>query len=45
MTLGINFYESASDACQNLDAELVEFENDDQVKGFISLLKGGKYRE
>jgi hypothetical protein len=41
MNLGINFYESANDACKNLDAELVEFNNDNEVKSFINLLKGG----
>ncbi len=40
---GINFYESANDACKNLDAELVEFDNDNEVKAFISLLKAGNF--
>ena len=43
MSPGINFYDSANDACQNLDAQLVEFGNDNEVKAFISLLKGGSY--
>ena len=33
--------EAGQDACDNLDAELLQFENDKQVLGLLSMLKAG----
>ena len=37
----LNHFETAEDACESLDAELVQFEKDAQVSAFINLIKTG----
>jgi hypothetical protein len=37
----LNHFEASEDACQAMDAEMVQFENDNQVEAFIQLLKTG----
>jgi len=37
----LNHYEAAENACEGIDAEMVQFENDNQVQAFVNLLKTG----
>ena len=36
-----NHFEAAEDACEAIDAEMVQFESDKQVQAFVNLLKTG----
>ena len=38
----VNHFEAGEDACGDADAELVGFETDKQVQGFVSLFKAGE---
>ena len=39
----LNDREAAEAACEHFNAELVQFENDQQVLGLLALMKAGKY--